>query len=417
MSEQGGGAGQRRSASGSSVPPVGGRASRATRSPARAAALAVLDRVDPGGAYANLALGPELSRSGLGRRDRNLVTEMVYGTTRMRRACDHLVDRFLIDEVAPTVRNALRLGAYQLRFMAVPAHAAVSETVAVTPRRARGLVNAVLRRVADSAVQWPDEATRLSYPDWIVSRLAADLGPRDAAGAMETMNLSPPVTVRPDGYVQDQASSWVARAVGAGPGQRVLDLCAAPGGKASALAGMGATVVAVDLRISRLGLVADAAARTATTISLVAADGACPPFVPASFDRVLVDAPCSGLGALRRRPDARWRMQPEAVDRLAGLQRRLVDAAAELVRPGGRLVYSVCTLTSAETVAVDRHLAEVRPDLEAVGPGGGRVGGTGGLDGSDGLVGPWRASGRGALVLPQDAGTDGMFVLRLERRI
>ena len=134
------------------------------------------------GGYANLVLANALADTALDARDRALVTELVYGTTRMRRACDWLVDRFLLDDLEPRVRSALRMGAYQLTYLRVPAHAAVSATVDVVPARARGLANAVLRRVSDNPVDpdaapevggWPDLATRLSYPDWIVDRLTS----------------------------------------------------------------------------------------------------------------------------------------------------------------------------------------------------------------------------------------------------
>jgi 16S rRNA (cytosine967-C5)-methyltransferase len=192
----------------------------------------------------------------------------------------------------------------------------------------------------------------------------------------------------------------VAEAVGAGPGQRVLDVCAAPGGKATYLAGQGAQVVAADARPSRVGLVshnAQALELGPDHLVVVAADGTAPPFRTGSFDKVLLDAPCSGLGALRRRPDARWRIQPDDVDHLADLQRRLLTAAFDLVRPGGEIIYSVCTVTAAETVAVDEWAASARPDVEALEPPGE----------------PWVPQGRGALLLPQAAGTDGMYLLRL----
>ena len=366
---------------------------------ARALALVALDRIDPGGAYANLVLPELLGTSGLAERDRGFTTELVYGTTRQRRACDFLVDRFLTREVEPTVRNALRLGAYQLHHLGLPPHAAVGETVEVVPRRARGLVNAVLRRVAGAPVAWPDDATRLSYPGWVVDRLDADLGPDDARAALETMNATPVVTERAEGYVQDLASQWVAEAVGAEPGERVLDLCAAPGGKALLLAATGARVVAADVRPGRARLVAANARPRRAALDTVVADGRRPPFPPASFDRVLVDAPCSGLGVLRRRPDARWRIDEAAVARLVELQRNLVGEAVGLVRPGGHLVYSVCTLTDAEGPAVDEHLARTRPDLVPVPPPGP----------------PWRPLGRGARLLPQDHDTDGMYLLHLRR--
>jgi 16S rRNA (cytosine967-C5)-methyltransferase len=358
-------------------------------------ALDALERIDGGGAYANLVLPELLGRSHLAGRDRHFATELVYGTTRMRRACDHLVDRFLTREVSPRVRNVLRLGAYQLHFLEQPAHAAVGETVEVAPRAARGLVNAVLRRVATTPVTWPDDATRLSYPDWIVEVLRRDLGEEGALAALEVMDAAPPVTTRSDGYVQDLASQWVAEAVGARAGERIADLCAAPGGKATLLAATGARVVAADLRPGRAGLIR----ANAPDLPVVAADAAAPPFARAALDRVLVDAPCSGLGTLRRRPDARWRIDAGAPERLGALQRRLVDASAELLRPGGHLVYSVCTLTDAETLAVDDHLAREHPDLQPVPPPGD----------------PWQPHGRGARLLPQAADTDGMYLLHLRR--
>jgi 16S rRNA (cytosine967-C5)-methyltransferase len=273
----------------------------------------------------------------------------------------------------------------------------------VAPQPARGLVNAVLRRVAESVghEDWPDEASRLSVPDWILDRLSADLGAGAASAALAAMNEPAAVVEREDGYVQDPASQHVAAAVGARPGERVLDLCAAPGGKATALAAAGALVVASDPRPARAGLVRANAERTgvADRVAVVAADGTRAPWRPASFDRVLVDAPCSGLGTLRRRADLRWRATPDAVDRLADLQRRLVIAAADLVRPGGTLVYSVCTLTAAESTGVDAAVAGERSDLVPLPPPGD----------------PWAPWGRGAILLPQVAGTDGMCLFRYRR--
>ena len=364
----------------------------------RALALEALDRIE-GGAYANLVVPPLLDSSGLAERDRGLVTELVYGTTRMRRAVDFLVDRFVLRELDAPTRNTLRLGAYQLHFMGTPAHAAVSATVEVAPKRSRGLVNAVLRKVASAPVTWPDDATRLSQPDWLVDRLVADLGRDDALGALAHMNEAPAVTVRADGYVQDLASQWVAEAVGAEPGERVADICAGPGGKATALAATGAWIAASDSQHHRAALVAGNAARLDAAVAVVTADGRHPPWRIGSFDRVLVDAPCSGLGVLRRRADARWRLQSDDVGRLADLQRTLLDAAAELVRPGGTLVYSVCTMTAEETIGVDDRFAETHPHFAP----------------SWDPHPPWRPHGRGAILLPQAAGTDGMFLVRLRR--
>ncbi|MBW3614329.1 MAG: rRNA cytosine-C5-methyltransferase [Actinobacteria bacterium] len=369
---------------------------------ARALAHRALRRIDEGG-YANLVLPALLDRSKLSERDRGFVTELVYGTTRMRRACDFLVDRFLFRPVDDDVRAALRLGAYQLVFLATPAHAAVGETVELIRGPARGLVNAVLHRVAEAGAptSWPDEATRLSYPDWIVERLTLDLGVDAATAALEQMNQPAPVTERPDGYTQDPASQEVGRLVGTRPAERVADVCAAPGGKATLMAQSRPAVVAAgDTHRSRAGLVAENSRRlNRPEVATYVGDGRRPPLRPETFDRVLVDAPCTGLGVLRRRPDARWRVLPEAVEELAQLQRQLVTAALELVRPGGVLAYSVCTLTNAETTDIDDWLAEEHPELSPEPP----------------PEPPWETAGRGARLLPQARGSDGMFLLRLRR--
>ncbi|MGD9753286.1 MAG: RsmB/NOP family class I SAM-dependent RNA methyltransferase, partial [Acidimicrobiia bacterium] len=338
--------------------------------------------------------------------DRRFVTELVYGTTRMRRACDVALEPYVLRELDVPTRAALRLGAYQLLVLGTPPHAAVSATVAAVPPRTRGLVNAVLRRLAGTPPIWPDDASRLSYPDWIVERLVADLGPTDATGALERMNVAPSVREREDGYVQDLASQWVADAVDAAGAARVLDVCAAPGGKASAMAaarsGDDWPVVACDVRPARASLTATNMARIGARVVTCGADGTQLPFADGRFDRVLVDAPCSGLGTLRRRPDARWRIDPDAPARLAAQQHRLVDEAVRVLAPGGMLVYSVCTLSAVETLGVDQHLAAAHPELAV--PEGPPLPG-----------GPWRALGRGALLLPQAADTDGMYVLRLCR--
>jgi 16S rRNA (cytosine967-C5)-methyltransferase len=364
---------------------------------ARRVALEALGRIE-GGAYANLVLGPMLDASGLGAADRRFATELVYGTTRMRRACDSVIDRFVATAPDPMTRSILRLGTYQMVFAGVPPHAAVAETVGLAPRRTRGFANAVLRKVARLApteLTWPSEATRLSYPDWIVERLGGELGD-EAVVALERMNEPPPVTVRDDGYVQDLSSQWVAAAVGAQERERVLDLCAAPGGKATAMAGVGADVVANDVRPGRARLVAGNAGRLGAAVAVTVADGTNPPFRHGSFDAVLLDAPCSGLGALRRRPDARWQVQPADVDDLVVLQAQLLAAAGDLVTRGGRLVYSVCTLTAAESID---HPAPAGFSVDPTTP----------------VVGTWRSYAHGWRVLPQDADTDGMVMIRYRR--
>ena len=438
---------------------------------ARALAIEALVRVEAGG-YSNLVLPGLLRASGLDSRDRALVTDFVYGALRQQGQADHLLamaSHRPLPELDPPVRAALRLGAYQLVGGTAP-HAAVSATVGAlagwsnpaSVRRAAPYANAVLRRVAALGPAWPwptgDDpeavAVRTSHPRWIVELLRRDFSD-DADAILAAANTPPAVTLRPNplrttsdalaaelaeghdptgvhvepgGLVpgallvrgvgdlarlpavaegratpQDQASQAVAAAVGARPGERILDLAAAPGGKATALAeamGDDGLVVAADLRFGRAGRVREAALRLGlSSVQTVVADGRHPPLAVDRFDRVLLDAPCSGLGVLRRRPEARWRLEPADIDRLAALQRELLTAAVARLRPGGLLAYCVCTLTREETLDIDDWTAGTFPSLTPVsGPGA-----------------PWRPHGRGALLLPSAADTDGMFLLLLRK--
>lgn len=358
-------------------------------------AFAALRRIDHEGAYANLVVPHLLSASRLDERDRAFATGLVYGTVRMRGACDALVDRFIVSEPDAAIRSLLRLGAFQLVFGGVAQHAAVGETVALAPKRARGFVNAILRNVARTPMIWSSDASRLSYPQWMTDRLTVELGD-ECWPALERMNQPAPVTERVDGYVQDLASQWVAAAVEVEPSHVVLDVCSAPGGKSTAMAAAGGFVIAADRSLSRSRLVRDNIAACRSSATAIVVDGARPCWAEAAFNRVLIDAPCSGLGALRRRPDARWRITPTDIDELAVVQRDLLAASAGLVRPGGALVYSVCTLTAAESIdhpipvgfEVDRR---PMPD------------------------GEWRPFGHGWRVLPHDADTDGMVIIRYRR--
>ncbi|MET0275806.1 MAG: 16S rRNA (cytosine(967)-C(5))-methyltransferase RsmB [Acidimicrobiia bacterium] len=424
----------------------------------RLLALDALVRIEDG-AYAHILVPEMLRSSSLEDRDRAFVTELVYGTVRSQRRLDDLIDRASkrpVRRLDKPVRAALRLGAYQL-LHDVPAHAAVNDTVdAVGARspRARGFTNGVLRSLTRLGPPWPepdDVAVRLSYPDWLVARLTADLGADDAVDALTAMNQPAALTLRPnrravtadaleaemrslaidatrgtlvpdalvvrgsgdpaklDAVVhgratpQDQGSQAVVGVLDPRPGDRVADLAAAPGGKSTAIAervGDDGLVVAVDLDLGRLRLVGNSARRLALpSVKAVGADGRALPLRAGSFDKVLLDAPCSGLGVLRRRADARWNISQESIDELAALQRELLAAAAALVRPGGVLVYSVCTLSNAETIAIDEWAAAELPHLTTL----------------PAPASPWRPLGRGARILPQDADTDGMFVLALQR--
>lgn len=368
---------------------------------AREVAIEALTRIEEGGAYANLIVPRLLDRSSLEPADRRFVTELVYGTTRRRRACDALVDRFVSASPDDMTRRVLRLGAYQIVFGGVAPHAAVSTSVSLAPRRTRGFVNAVLRRVATTPMVWPDEATRLSYPNWIVRTIEAEFG-AEAGDCLDRMNEPAPVSRRPDGYVQDLASQWVVEAVGAERGELVLDTCAGPGGKATGLAATGARVIGADANTTRARLVVRNAVACGVNVGTVVADARRPPMLPDTFDRVLVDAPCSGLGALRRRPDARWRIAESDVEDLVRLQAAILKSSARLVRPGGLLVYSVCTVTARESI--DHPI----PDgFEIVGREGADV---------PRLRDDWDAFGHGFRLAPHRTDTDGMVLVRYRRR-
>jgi 16S rRNA (cytosine967-C5)-methyltransferase len=358
--------------------------------PARLAAYRVLLRVFEDGAYADRVLRTALA--GLDERDRALAQRLAFGSVQRMRTLDDAIEtlgRRKVTRLDPPVRAALRLGAYQLGFVdGVPRYAAVNESVelvrAAGLERAVAFTNAVLRRLADGIgtyLEALDDATpreaalKHSYPDWIADVWWRDLGAEGARDLMRAQNEPAERVVRlvrgeldgtpdreipgawhvdrideaavSDGRVwpQSRASQLVGLAVDAREGQRTLDLCAAPGGKATMLAG---EVVAVEANEARARELEDTTKRLgAGNIRVFHADGRSLPAELSGFDRALVDAPCSGLGVLNQRPDLRWRAEP-----LAELQLELLRAAADRVRPGGLVVYSVCTVNRDESDAV-----------------------------------------------------------------
>jgi 16S rRNA (cytosine967-C5)-methyltransferase len=371
-------------------------------SPARAAAYRVLLRVFDEGAYADRALRGAVSE--LDGRDRALAQRLAYGAVQRMRTLDHAIEtlgRRRVHRLDPPVRAALRLGAYQLGFVeGVPRYAAVNESVELVRRagleRAVAFTNAVLRRLADGIAELVaslpettsrEAALKHSYPDWVAAAWWRDLGSEEALTVMRALNEPGSTVVRlvrgeidgtPDPDVpgawhvdrideaalaegriwpQSAASQLVGLVIGSGEGDRTLDLCAAPGGKATMLAG---EVVAVEVNEARARELEETVRRLqAPSVRVVVADGRELPRDLAGFDRALVDAPCSGLGVLNRRPDLRWRAEP-----LPELQLELLRAAAERVRPGGTVVYSVCTLNADESEAVvDASGLEVDPTL------------------------------------------------------
>jgi len=352
-------------------------------SPARRAAYETVLRVFEQGAYADRAL--RTAAASLDQRDRALAQRLAYGTIQRARTLDHAIEelgRRPVRKLDAPVRAALRLGAYELGFMETPRHAAVNESVELvrTARleRAVAFANAVLRRVADGITplleSLPEGGLKHSYPDWIEQVWTRDLGREEALALMRAQNEPAETVVRlirgelegeptdiPGAYrvdrvdeealaegriwPQSRASQLAGIVVGSREGERILDLCAAPGGKATQLAG---DVTAVEKHPGRAReLVANAARLGATNVSVVCADALELPAELSGYDRVLVDAPCSGLGVLARRPDLRWRGEP-----LPELQRGLLRAAADHVRPGGAIVYSVCTINADENESI-----------------------------------------------------------------
>jgi 16S rRNA (cytosine967-C5)-methyltransferase len=346
--------------------------------PARAAAFTVVRRVFEDGAYADRALSSAVA--GLDARDRALAQRIAYGTVQRRRTIDHGLDLLGSRPVAkldPPVVAALRLAAYELAWSEAPAHAVVDDTVELVRRaglpRATGFANAVARRLAEGfaglVASLPPGPLAESYPDWIYEVWVRDFGPGEALELMRAQNEPAELVVRsavpvgeptdiPGAYRvergalegdepgwtwQSRGSQLAALAVGSQPGERILDACAAPGAKATMLSG---EVTAVELHPGRARELQENVRRLgAANVRVVNADVR--ELDSSGFDRALVDAPCSGLGVLARRPDLRWRAKP-----LPELQLELLQAAVARTRPGGSVTYSVCTLNADENEAV-----------------------------------------------------------------
>jgi len=352
-------------------------------SPARAAAYETVFRVFEQDAYADRALRTAVAS--LDQRDRAFAQRLAYGTIQRVRTLDYAIEqlgRRPVRKLDPPVRAALRLGAYELGFMQTPRHAAVNEAVELVRRarleRAVAFTNAVLHRVAEGIgallESLPEGALKLSYPDWVEEVWTRDFGREQALALMRAQNEAPETVVRlirgeiegeptdiPGAYrvarvdegalaagriwPQSRGSQLAGLVVGARAGERTLDLCAAPGGKATMLAG---DVTAVEKHPGRARELEENAARLgAANVSVVCADALELPPELRDYDRALVDAPCSGLGVLASRPDLRWRAEP-----LPELQLALMGAAADRVRTGGTIVYSVCTLNADENEAI-----------------------------------------------------------------
>ena len=360
----------------------------------RVIAATILERVLAEGAYSNVLV--RTATEDLERRDAVFVQLLVYTAIRNLARIDRTIDERVSRPIDDVVRSVLRIGVAEILFMESEPHAAVDSAVEATRAldvpRASGFVNGVLRNIARSGEPalpgGPEgEALRHGIPEWLYHDLATHYGPEEARAFFEASNLATRVGVRrrfgdapgepvpgiADAYmidgiagnrdaiasgsivVSDPSSIAVALALDPQPGDRIVDLAAAPGGKTIHLwdmVGGEGIVVAMDRHARRASTARRRTDRLARGVRWVIGDAAQPPFPEGSFDRVLLDAPCSGFGTLRRRPEIRHRVDREGVDASAALQRRMLDAALKLVRPGGRLVYSVCTVTAQETIGV-----------------------------------------------------------------
>jgi 16S rRNA (cytosine967-C5)-methyltransferase len=312
----------------------------------RQVAFDVLQKVEQGGYASDLLLQ---HAAPLESRDAGLATEIVFGSLRRQMQLDFLISRFAPRRLDPEVRVALRMGVYQLRHLdRVPPHAAVSESVELVKRArkqsAAGLVNAVLRKIPRGDVPWPDRATELSMPAWILERWERRFG-RDAAAAIATAFLQPAETsVASTGRIQDIGAQSIVPLLDIAPGMTMLDLCAAPGNKTAQAIALGARVIAADRHWHRL--------KAAAIPGAVVLDGTRPLPFRGSFDRILVDAPCTGTGTLGRNPEIRWRLKPSDINDLRRKQVALLGNALRYLKPGGLLVYATCSLEVEENTQV-----------------------------------------------------------------
>lgn len=347
-------------------------------SPARLVAFDILMLVERGGYASDLLASRSVA---LETRDAGLASEIVLGSLRYQAQLDFLMERSsgrAVGRLDPEVRIALRMGLYQLRYLTrVPAHAAVSEAVELVKharkRSATTFVNAVLRKLDRRPASWPDRATELSHPEWLLERWDRQYGP-ETADRIARANLTTPQTYvrvagapplgvqleptdvpgayrlvegNPSGLrIQDVGSQAIVPLLELKPGQRFLDLCAAPGNKTAQALEAGVRAVACDIHLSRLRNMRDLGC------PLVVADGTQPLPFATRFDRVLLDAPCSGTGTLARNPEIKWRLKPADLEGLHGKQVALLRRALEWLAPGGRLVYSTCSLEREENEAV-----------------------------------------------------------------
>ncbi|MBG9690717.1 16S rRNA methyltransferase [Lysinibacillus sphaericus] len=436
----------------------------------RDAALSIMLAVDKNQAYSNLLLNETIKRHKIEAKDRALLTELTYGTLQHKMTLDYYLEPFIRGSIDHWVRWLLRISLYQMQYLTrIPAHAAVNEAVEIAKRRGhRGIastVNGILRSVLRQGVpsindiENPIErlAIETSHPIWLVQRFVNNYGLEVATGMLHENNVPPIQTVRvnttkvtveqavaeleeegltakqsdvipeclhvtngqpartnafKEGHItiQDESSMIPANVLKPSPGMRVLDMCAAPGGKTTHLAEImknEGSILATDLHPHKLDLIDHNTERLGLDIIETAPiDGRkAPEFLQAeSYDAILVDAPCSGLGVMRRKPDIKYTKREEDLENLQTIQLALLDAATKVLKIKGKLVYSTCTVDKQENEGTVNAFLAAHPEMEAIQ-----------LESLPTKLAEKQANGM-LQVFPQDFGSDGFFVAAFRKK-
>ena len=378
----------------------------------RRAAVSILRAWTKGHAYAENLIERHASRNDLSSADRALLNAIVLGVLRNLRLLDHWIGQLRKGKLDDETRDILRVGLCQLLILELPDHAAVFETVELGKSAGRGLINAVMRRAAATKKKLLDlsevpPAVIYSHPDWLLKRWSKAFGKKEAIALMEFNNQPAPTIARwnplvavpdptpepglPPGYfqidgpipnqmlasggiyIQDPATRHCVELLDPRPGERVLDACAAPGGKAFLIAaaqGGGKDLVCTDSNDKRLPRLRENLERLHIKDSVIECHDWSTP-APAkwhgAFDAILLDVPCSNTGVFRRRVDVRWRLRPSDITELTKLQRQIIENALPCLKPGGRLVYSTCSIEAEENDALIEALLADHPELKLEG--------------------------------------------------
>lgn len=435
----------------------------------RELALQILCQIEYEGAYPNLALNQSLEQSKMQERDRAFVSDLVYGVLRNHIFLDYVI-RFYstlrLKKIAPRILMLLRMSVYQLLVLKLPQHAVCHEAVSIAKKIGHAgsvrFVNAILRRVSEEGCpDLPSEqreflSVKYSFPLWLIDKFIQDFGALDTEALLSAFQKIPRTTVRvnplkttpqeltdrllkeqvnvdtamyhknalylsktggvgqlssyQDGWfsVQDEGAMMVVPVLDAKPGERIWDVCAAPGGKTVQIAEMcqnNAEILATDIHAHKLNLIQSACKRLGITC-VTAKEWDATVLYPEKeyFDRVLVDAPCSGLGVLGRKSDIRRLRTQEDLNELVTIQNDLLDAASTALKPGGVLVYSTCTINPDENTGVVKDFLSRHPEFVCE-------------DVSPFLPDGIQAEQKWLTLFPHIHGCDGFFICRMRKGI